>query len=434
MIKFKQQTQRQATPTVKINKIYMQLDKITGRYVVVYGGRRSSKSYSISQLLVKKAMENPGRLIVCMRKVATTIRLSIWPRILNAIEETGMLSLCDINKTDKVIELPNGSAFIFVGADDPQKLKSLEGATDYWLEEANEFDEIDLDTIDAGLSANVYPECQIYLTFNPVPILEDYVPWIAQRFIVPIEHDLGQLVRKGEIVLLQTYYKHNAFCPPATIKLLESYKESNPPLYDLWALGKYTRLEGVIFNNWDTVDSVPYDAKDNGYGLDFGFTVDPSTLIHIWTREASDGIMDVYLKEELYEIGLNNFSLARAMKECGVERYDEVVADSAEPKSIDELCTLGLNIYPADKGPDSIRAGIMQMQAMRLHVIKGSTNLVKELSTYCWKKNKDGKEIPVPVDKNNHAIDAARYRLYNLNSSKPCPELGSALAARRRAV
>lgn len=419
---------------VKINKIYAQLYETLSRYVVGYGGRRSSKSYSVSQLLLRRAAENPGRKIIVMRKVATTIRLSVWPRIINALQECGLYPYCTINKSDRVIELPNGSTFVFVGADNPEKLKSLEGATDYWLEEASEFDEIDLDIIDAGLSASVYPPCQIWLTFNPVPIIEGAVPWIASRFILPIPHELGECVTKGDVTILRTYYKHNAFCPAATIKLLEGYKEANPALYKLWALGEYTRLEGAIFKNWDIVDAPHPDARHIGVGLDFGFVVDPSAAIRIWVKQNADGIDDVYMREELYELGLNNFALAKSLKEVGVERYDEVIADLAEQKSIDELNMLGLNVYKCEKGADSVRNGIMMMQAARLHVVKGSTNLVKEMQTYCWKKTKDGKEIPEPQDKNNHCIDAARYRYTYNRLVRSDPALGQALAARRRSA
>lgn len=403
--------QRSHQGVVRLNKTYANLYDIQCRYMVVYGGRRSSKSWSVSQLLVRKALENPGRIIVVMRKVATTLRLSVWPRVVDALDEAGELRYCDINKSERTIELSNGSIFLFVGADDPQKLKSLEGATDFWLEEANEFDEIDLDTIDAGLSADVMPICQIWLTFNPVPVIEQFVPWIAARFVTKIPHEMSIPKIEGDVCILRTWYKDNAFCPAATIKLLESYAESNPGLFKLWALGEYTYLEGVIFKNWDVVDSVPENAKDLGYGLDFGFAVDPATLQHIWVRPMLDKRLEIWVKEEFYETELNNQQIGMRMREIGVSRYAEVIADSAEPKSIDEIKKMGFNVHPCVKGPDSVRSGIMQMQSMVIHIVKGSTNTIKEFATYCWRKDKDGKELPEPVDANNHAIDAVRYRV-----------------------
>lgn len=405
---------------VRINKAFLALYDLRCRYIVVYGGRRSSKSWSVSQLLVRRAAENPGRKIIVMRKVATTLRLSVWPRILNALEEAGLLQDCDINKTEKVIVLPNGSTFEFVGADDPQKLKSLEGATDYWLEEANEFDEIDLDTIDAGLSNEQPWPCQVWLTFNPVPVLANYVPWIAARFVNKITHTLGVVKVEGNVAILRAWYKNNACCPKATVDLLEGYAKTNPDLYKLWALGEYTYLEGVIFKNWDVVDHAPAGVHDRGYGLDFGFTVDPSALVHVWTRELPDGRQEVWAREELYETDLNNFALGRRMRELGVSPTADIIADSSEPKSIDEICSMGFNVYPATKGPDSVRSGLQQMQSMVIHLLRGSTNLEREFATYCWKKNKDGKELPEPVDANNHAIDAFRYRVVQRAQAAAC--------------
>ena len=147
---------------IEINRVFLQLYGMPKRYMVAYGGRRSGKSVAVSQMLVRKANEN-YRQIVVLRKYATTIRLSVWARILSAIEEIWELSLCQVNKTDRTITLPNGSTFYFVGADDPNKLKSIEGVTDYWLEEANEFLEEDFDTLDAGMSAEVEPSCQIHV-------------------------------------------------------------------------------------------------------------------------------------------------------------------------------------------------------------------------------------------------------------------------------
>jgi phage terminase large subunit len=379
--------------------------------MVVYGGRRSSKSVSVSQLLVRRALENPGRKIVVMRKVAATLRLSVWPRVKAALEEAGVLSMCDINKSDRTIELPNTSMFIFVGADDPEKLKSLEGATDFWLEELPEFDEMDLDTVDAGLSADVWPVCQIWMTFNPVPIIEGVVQWFVQRFVRAVEHELSVPAISGDICVLRTWYKDNAFCPPATVKLLENYAACNPELYKLWALGEFTHLEGVIFKNWDIVDSVPTEGgvHELGYGLDFGFSVDPSALVRGWGRGMNTEQPEIWLLEEIYETELNNQQLGARMRQIGVPATSLIAADAGEPKSIDELMFMGFNVQGATWGKADVRAGLMQMQAMKVHLVRGSTNLIKEWSTYCWKKDRNGKALPAPVDAYNHGIDAARY-------------------------
>lgn len=398
------------TPTVRIVKVYAQLYSVDVRYMIVYGGRRSAKSFSVSQLLVRRAIEYV-RTIVVMRKVANTLRLSVWRRVLSALEEAGIRPLCKVNKSERSIELPNGSVFHFVGADDPEKLKSIEGVTDYWLEEGNEFDEIDLDTIDAGLSADVVPIPQIWITFNPIPFVEAYVPWLLARFVRPVPHELGKMAidRERGVCVLRTWYRHNPFCPEATIRLLESYKETNPDLYVMWALGEFTFLEGVIFKNWDVVPEVPEYAELKGYGLDFGFADDPLAVIKVWMTNR-----ELWLQQRVYATELTNQEASAEMEAAGVrKRLDLIVGDSAEPKSIKELRQLGWFVVPCDKGPDYKRAAIRYLQGFKIHVLSDSPDLIKEFSTWSWKKDKvTGRYLPIPVDGGDHGIDATIYKTY----------------------
>jgi phage terminase large subunit len=406
---------------VRINKVYTQLFGITCRYMVVYGGRRSSKSWSVSQLLQKKAVENPGRKIIVMRKVAATIKLSTWERVKSAISETMPLSLCDINKSEKSIVLPNGSSYHFVGADDPEKLKSLEGATDYWLEETNEFDEIDLDTIDAGLSPNLAegePPAQIFMTFNPVPQVEGFQHWLQTRYIMKIKHVMSIPQVENDVCILQTWYRDNAFCPDATIKMLEQLKYTNPSLYKMWALGLYVALEGVIFapydkinapTGWDIVDEVYEGANFLGYGLDFGFADDPVAIVAVWSTHT-----DMWFKEVAYATGLTNPNISAVMVEAGIRKHlDQIIADNAEPKSIAELQEMGWIVAKCFKAPDYKRAAIQNLQGYRKHITRDSVNIIREISTWCWRKDKaSGKSLPIPCDGNDHMMDAMIYRTF----------------------
>ena len=403
--------------SVKINEIYNQLYIVPQRYVIVYGGRRSSKSYSVSQLLVRKAIEYPVRRVVAMRKVATTIRLSVWERIKAALIEAGWWSFCEENKTEREMRLPNGSIFTFVGADDPEKLKSIEGVTDYWLEEATEFFESDFDTIDAGLSPNVDPGAQIWMSFNPIPIVEGTQHWIQRRFLSATP-DLGHRLITGEAYILRTYYKHNRFCPKATVDLLESYREENPALWHMWGLGEFQRLKGAILRDWDIVDGVPEYVPFLGYGLDFGFANDPAAVIAVWKRGR-----EMWWKEVVYANGLTNPALSEMMVECGLRKgIDDIIADSAEPKSIQELADMGWIVSGARKGPDYKRALAMYLRGSFIHIVEGSTNLIAEVGTWSWKRKKmrseadpgegDQNYLPIPADGNDHGIDAAGYRSF----------------------
>jgi len=395
---------------VRICKTYAPLYDTSCRYIIVYGGRRSAKSVSVSQLLVRRAVENAGRRIGVLRKFAVTIRLSTWERVLGAIDETGIsIGECEINKSERSILLPNGSGFFFFGADDPQKMKSIEGFTDFWLEEANEFDELDFDTLDAGLSAAVIPVPQIWLTFNPIPYVEGFIPWLVARFISKVSSVLSTLQVNDNTCVLRTWYKDNPFCPVTTVKLLNSYKDTNPALYKMWALGEFTYLEGVILKNWDIVDSIPEGTRLLGYGIDFGFSDDPFTCIEVWQSHE-----EIWVRQKVYATGLTNQQASEAMEEAGVvKREDDIIADAAEPKSIKELRTLGWIVNPCEKAPDYKRAAIKHLQGFRIHVTRDSPDIIREFSVWSWKKDKvSSRFLPVPVDGNDHAVDAIIYRTY----------------------
>lgn len=405
----RQRTKRSES-IVKINRAFADLYPIRARYMVLYGGRRSSKSYSCSQLTTRRAFESVRNFVI-MRKFATTLRLSVWERWKGAIEETGVsLRECDVNKTERSIIIPSGSAFNFVGADDPQKLKSLEDVTDFVLEEANEFDEIDFDTIDAGLSADVDPPPQIWLLFNPTPFIEGFIPWQVERFINKIPHELGRHRVVGDTCIFRSWYKNNRFCPDKTKQVLEGYKETNPELYKMWALGEYTHLEGVIFKNWDVVDEVPRGVNFLGFGLDFGFSNDPLAFIAVWKNKK-----EIWLDERVYATELTNQEASREMLRAGAKKgRDHIIADSAEPKSIKEFRDMGWLISPCDKGADYKRAAIRYLKGYKIHVTSRSTNLKRELATWTWKRDKVTKKfLPIPVDGDDHGIDATIYRTFS---------------------
>jgi len=384
-----------------INDAYWPVLSSPAQYIELMGGRGSGKSHFVAkQLIPMQCFGDVPIRIMAMRKVATTIRLSIWRSLTEGLRALGVYGKCTVNKTDREITFPNGSMISCCGADDPEKLKSLEGFDWVWKEEATEFGEQDHLNIDAAIKS---PRKKIIDTYNPIPQTADFSSFLKARFWDTSSDDA---------LTIKTTYRDNAkFLPEHYIKSLEALKVSNPKLWEMWANGNYVTLEGVIFSNWDIVDSVPTEGgvKDYGYGMDFGFSVDPSTLVHCWVRGMGTPDAEVWLQEVIYETGLTNQALARRMRECGVKPFDEVYADSAEPKSIQELCEAGFNVLPAVKGPDSVRSGISALQAMKIHILRGSSNMIKEFSTYSWKTNKDGKPLPEAADSFNHTIDPVRY-------------------------
>jgi len=403
--------------SVQINETYQVLDGMDVRYLVIYGGRRSSKSWSVSQLLAKKALQYPGRKFVVMRKVARTIKLSVWERMKNALDEFGVLKYCNINKSDREIHLPNKSTFYFVGADDPEKLKSIEGVTDYWLEEATEFTEQDFDTLDAGLSPRVTPSAQIWLTFNPIPSIPGWQHWIQARWFSGKQPELGKLTFVDtDTVILRTYFRHNAFCPQATIRVLEKFKTTNPDLWLMWGLGIFAKMKGAILDRWDNVTKVPAEAKHLGFGLDFGFALDPCAIVEVWVAPGH-----LWAREWLYATELTNPKLDVVMEaDLAIERgVSDIKADSAEPKSIQELQDLGWLVTGCFKYPGMKREAAMWLKGTFLHVVGDSPNLSREAATWHWKRQKAADEdteevklLPVPADGNDHLIDAIIYRAF----------------------
>jgi len=357
---------------------------------------------------------------VILRKFATSIRESTWKRIQEAISEQVPLSMCKINNSDRRILLPLGSEFIFIGADDIEKLKSIEGVGTYWLEEATEFTEQDFNVLDAGLSTHCDPAPQIYLTFNPVPQIGAYMHWLQSRFL-QVEHKMSVPKITGNACVLRTWYKNNAMCPQFTIDLLEDYKATNPALYKMWALGEFTHLEGSILHNWDIVASVPPEARFLGYSIDFGYAQDPAAVVAVWQRGR-----EVWLQQKVYQTGLTNQDLSEAMEVVGIPRGADIVADCAEPKSIEELRRDGWAVYPAKKfGKTFKRSAALYMQGLAVHVLEDSQDIQRECATWSWKidPKSAGMEqvqlMPLVADGNDHAIDAVIYRVYREAGSIP---------------
>jgi phage terminase large subunit len=403
-------------PEIQINAVYQQLFK-NGRlrpdirYFIIYGGRRSAKSHDIAQILGITALSEPRHFIPIIRKVGATIKDSVYAEHADFYLRNNIP--VEFNKTDKEIRLPNQSRFRGFGLDDAEKLKSLKGATIFHHEEANEETEEDFDSLDAGLSPSEYPGQHI-LTFNPIPQIPGSMHWLQRRFL-QIPHELSKAVifdtPTGKALVLRTWYKDNAFCPEATKKVLEGYKLSNPEKYKLWALGEFTRLEGVVFSKWDIVDEVPPEVAPEsiGVGLDFGFGGDPSAALRVWIREST---REIWIKQLVYSTDLYNDMLYNKLVEHGVGLYEEVTADSARPDIIGDLYRMGLNGIKGVKKYSGYKEDIaMRLQGYQIHVTKDSTDAIKEISTYSWARDKNGKQLPKLQDGDDHSMDCLLMKL-----------------------
>lgn len=372
------------------------------RYFEEYGGRRSAKSHDGGAgVLAITALFQPGHFIPCIRKVGATLKDSVFAELLGFFRENGIDVY--VNKTDKEIVLPNGSRFRCFGLDDPAKHKSLKDATIIWLEEADEATEEDFDTLDAGLSPKNY-KGRIVITHNPMPRIPGAMHWLERRFLqVPHERSKITINEDANALVLRTWYKDNRFCPPEVVKVLEGYEKTNPDKYKLWALGEFTRVEGAVFDNWDTVPCVPEGIVHDsiGVGLDFGFSADPAAAVRGWVRDR-----EIWLKLLVYKTELYNDDLYNALKDAGVLPNDPIVADSARPDIIGDLGRMGLQgIIPVKKYTGYKEDVVSRLKGYKIHLIEGDTALIREFSTYSWARDRLGSPLPKLQDGDDHGID-----------------------------
>lgn len=367
----------------------------SNRYEVYYGSAGSGKSVFIAQKLIVKALSQKRRILV-VRKVARTIRDSVFQLILNTLQQFHLLEYCSVNKTNFTIGLPNESQFIFYGLDNSEKMKSITDVTDIWIEEATEATQDDFNQLDLRLRAQK-PQLQVFLSFNPV----SKVNWVYRYFF--------ENGKPANTIIIKTTYKDNRFLPQEYINALEEMERTNPTYYKIYALGEFCSLDRLIFNNWEI--GVAEDTKNYSLllGLDFGYINDATAFVVAYLDENSKTI---YIDNELYQTGLLNDQIANAIKYMGFAK-SVIIADSAEQKSIEEIRREGVSrIRAASKGQGSILQGIQKLQQYRLVVNPRCVNMITELQNYSWKKDKITNEyINEPNDSFNHLCDALRYSL-----------------------
>ena len=396
-------------PNIKIevdegvfNPVYLPHLNNLSRAQIIYGGSSSGKSVFIAQRCVLDVAKGGRNYLVC-RQVARTIKNSVFAQITRVINEWGLKDLFTINKSDFIITCANGYQIIFVGLDDVEKIKSIvpaKGAwTDIWIEEATETERASVKQLEKrqrGGDESIAK--RLTLSFNP--ILQSH--WIYEEYFKDVADQ--ENYQTDTLSILKTWYIHNRFLTADDIRDLEN--EKDPYYHNVYTLGNWGVLGNVIFKNWKTDDLLPVrdQLTNHKIGLDFGFSSDPAALIVTHYDKAHKTI---YVYDELYETGLTNDVLATILKEK-VERRP-VVCDSAEPKSIQELRGHGVLALPARKGKDSVLYGIQWLQQQTIVIDSRCINTRNELSQYKWKEDAAGNALPVPIDRNNHLIDALRY-------------------------
>lgn len=380
-----------------------------GRYRVVKGSRASKKSTTTALNMIYRIMTYPNSNGLVIRKVFRTIKDSCFSQLKWAIHRLKVDKYWKAtNSPLELTYLPTGQKILFRGLDDPLKVTSVavdKGSLCFlWIEEAYEImNEDDFNMLDESIRGQVPDGLfkQITLTLNPWNDRH----WIKKRFFDTEDKD---------ILAITTNYKCNEWLDESDLKVFETMKIHNPKRYRVAGLGEWGVVDGLVyenvredrFNKEDVIRNNP-DIKPV-FGLDFGYTNNPTALFC--------GLLDlenykIYVFDELYEKGLSNKNIYKEIEKMGY-RKEKIIADSAEPKSIDELKDLGLyRISPAKKGKDSILNGVQFIQNFEIIVHPRCVNFMTEITNYQWAKDKFNKAINEPIDDFNHLQDAMRYAI-----------------------
>ncbi len=364
--------------TTAINKIL----KLKKRIKIIQGGTSAGKTFGIIPILIDKAATNPNTEISIVAESIPHLRRGALKDFLNVMKWTNRFFDDRFNKSLLRYEFANGSYIEFFSADDSSKLRGARRDILY-INECNNV------TFESYNELSIRTKQEIYLDFNP-----------ANEFWVHTE-----LKNEADSDFLILTYQDNEALDERIVKEIEKNRDKakTSSYWDNWwrvyGEGLIGMLEGVVFSNWKIIDKIPEDARLLGVGLDFGFTVDETAIIEVYNYNGQR-----ILNEICYQTGLVNTEIAKKLQKNVI-----VYADSSEPKSIEEIRRTGQLIKGVTKGNDSINFGIQIMQSQEYLVTSKSTNLIKELRSYCWDKDKTGKQLNKPTGSMNHAVDAVRY-------------------------
>ena len=392
---------------IDINEKYIPIFKNESRYFVVTGGRGSSKSFSINVFLLNLTYEK-GHKILFSRYTMISAHTSIIPEFIEKIDLMGVHEDFRITK-DEIMNLKTGSSIIFKGirtssGNQTAALKSLNGITTFVVDEAEELvDESVFDKIDFSIRSQT-KQNRVILILNPTT--KEH--WIYQRFFQNENVLPASNIEKGDTTYVHTTYKDNKKnLSESFLGRIYEMKRKRPDKYQHQILGGWlAKAEGTIIRKWRVGDFIPTELTC--YGQDYGFSADLTTLVKISIDKAA---RKVWIKEIYGTANLTTSDIAsRNKNECGM---DLIISDNSEPRLINELKTLGLNIKPTIKKKGSILSGIALMQDYELIIDRNSHGIIRELNNYVWKDKGEA-----PIDKFNHFLDAIRYAMMYLIQGK----------------
>src|SRR5215217_4223921 len=385
-------------PEILIPSEYARLFDTDWREAAIYGGRGSLKSHTVARILLIRAMQKKG-LCGCFREYQNSIGDSSHALLKGLIEEYNLPHFKVTN--DSIINVKTGYSFIFKGLrNNIQSVKSIEGMTEAWVEEAQTISEVSLDVLTPTVRL---PGSQIFYTYNR---LKDKDP-IHNRLVVE--------GRPNTIIINVNYdiaIKYGWLSDVLYNEMVND-RDNRPEIYKHKWLGMPSNLKGQIYKNFKSIEKIPKDAKYMGPGLDFGYTNDPTALIEVWKWNNA-----YILNESLYSRGMRNKEIGQHIIARKHYINQLVVGDSSEPKSIDDIKDEGVKIIGATKGKDSVNNGIQLLQGLEVYYTASSHNIEEEVLNYVWRVDKEDKSLNIPIDAYNHALDAARYKISDIENFK----------------
>lgn len=394
----------------KIGKGYGTFWRYKGRYRVCKGGRGSKKSTTTAMWIIYNMMKYPLANTLVLRRVFNTHKDSTYTQLKWAANNLGVAHLWHFSKSPlEITYKPTGQKILFRGLDDPMSITSITVEIGYlcwaWFEEAFQImNEDDFNKVDMSIRGELPPGYfkQITVTFNPWS--EKH--WLKKRFFDSEDED---------ILALTTTYECNEYLGEDDRKLFEKMKEKNPRRYRIEGKGEWGIAEGLVYENFEELEFDLEEIKKRPgiisiFGMDFGYTHDPTAFICALVDEKEK---EIFIFDEHYQKGMSNSDIANMIKYKGYSK-EIIIADSAEPKSIDDIKRQGIRrIKAAQKGKDSILNGIQNIQDYKIYVLPKCENTLVELNNYVW-DTKDGRGINKPMDDYNHLMDALRYAIERL--------------------
>tara|TARA_R110002096_G_scaffold317603_2_gene512073 strand:- start:1217 stop:2380 length:1164 start_codon:yes stop_codon:yes gene_type:complete len=374
-------------PKIQTNIVYKHLVNSDKKIVVEQGGTRSGKTYNILLFIIfHYCTHNKNKIITICRKTFPSLRATVLRDFLQILNHYQVYRDEYHNKSSSEYNL-FGNLIEFTSLDQSQKIRGRKRDL-LFINEGNELYWEDWQQLIFRTQE------RIILDFNP----SDEYHWIYDNVIT-----------RKDCAFYKTTYLDNPFLEDVIRDEIERLKETDDQYWQIYGLGERASSINTIFK-YAEVNKIPDDAKLISYGMDFGYSNDPTTLVSVFVMEHN-----LYIKEHLYRTQMTTQDINIFLREQNL-LTNPIYADSAEPRLIAELRRMGHNIFPSLKGKDSINAGIDLLKRYKLHITSDSNNAIQEFRNYKWKEDKSGRLINIPEDKHNHIIDPCRYATYSILS------------------